>query len=409
MDTLDSRTPRVILVHCQDDIELLAPFCSKTDPSSSEGGGGGAAAAAAAAAAEAEERDGRGGSESPRRGFGGYLNPMNWGSGRSGRGGRSRSPPRDRTADAADGAGGGNSQGSGRGSGSGRLPTLGGRGAAADVAGGGGVHTEYQDDTSAAAATGSSLPSGMPSGMPPDGVPSDSAPARTRILRDRLLAEGYEVDAVMRALIDHRGDEQHVRLALEGLGRLGGVGGGTTPPADVSAGALTPLSLLSPLPPPPSYGRSLSSMAPPKLSREMSSLGRALLEDALIGDAFFDILEHRDEERGGERGGGERGGPTHTNTASDGGGGGGGLGGLDSPHSPGGFTKIEIGDMIDVREADTQRWHAAFVVNMARDEGEGSTWVKVEHDSGVVVEWVKLGMQRIAQFGKASIPRMQHS
>ena len=45
----------------------------------------------------------------------------------------------------------------------------------------------------------------------------------------------------------------------------------------------------------------------------------------------------------------------------------------------------------------------------ARDEGEGSTWVKVEHDSGVVVEWVKLGMQRIAQFGKASIPRMQHS
>lgn len=165
-----------------------------------------------------------------------------------------------------------------------------------------------------------------------------------------------------------------MRLALEGLSglRLGRDVSGEAPP------------------PPPNYKRSLSDMAPSKLSREMSSLGRALLEDALAGDAFF--------ERGGEGGLVDDGGAAKGAEMS----------GIDSPSSAG-FTKIEIGDMIDVREADTQRWHPATVVNMARDDSSGEAWVKVEHTSGVVVEWVKLGMQRIAQFGKASIPRTQHS
>ena len=56
--------------------------------------------------------------------------------------------------------------------------------------------------------------------------------------------------------------------------------------------------------------------------------------------------------------------------------------------------------MIDVREADTQWWHPATVVNMAKEQGDdGDAFVKVEHSSGVVTEWVKLGQQRLATFG----------
>lgn len=132
------------------------------------------------------------------------------------------------------------------------------------------------------------------------------------------------------------------------------------------------------LPPPaaPTLQYSLTEMAPPRESEEMVSLGRLLFEDAVAGNSFR-----------------SPGGLSRSISNADA-----------APQV--GFA-VDIGDMVDVREPDTNRWSPATVINMAKDAAD-QAFAKVEYHSGLVTEWVPLGARRFAQMGKQST-RLHHS